>query len=589
MIGLFSDDDRGASFRLFEGPVRIVTATSTSEVLPALVAVESAVDDGLHAAGYITYEAASGLDPALVTCAPRSGPLLCFGLFRGSRLISLDEGETLMKGEADDRPAGDILWTPTISRASYSRSIGRIRCHLREGDCYQVNFTFKITTTFNSQKFEKYFANFIRKKSKYFGYLQTENLYIVSVSPELFFELNEDRLRSRPMKGTSRRGLNIFQDSEHAKKLKNSAKERAENLMILDMIRNDVGRIAEPGTVQVPALFEVETHPTVLQMTSTVECRTTAGFAEILTAMFPCASVTGAPKIRTMQIITQLEARPRGLYTGTMGFLLPGRRARFNVAIRTVEVDRATGGAQYGVGSGVVWDSTADGEYGECLLKADVLTSDDPDFDLLETILWEEDGGYFLIDGHLERLKGSAAYFGYPLCLEGLRRDLDRRQHEMTGCDHRVRVLLSANGDLRIEGHPLRADASGGPGRVGLAQRPVRSTDVFLHHKTTHRRVYEEARMGLPYDDVILFNERREITESTTANIVLRKNSEFVTPILDSGLLNGVFRQHLIDHNKISEMKIFLKELGTFDEIFLINSVRKWLSVSLDCNSQFED
>jgi len=383
------------------------------------------------------------------------------------------------------------------------------------------------------------------------------------------------------MKGTAHRGLTIDQDEENALTLRNSDKNRAENVMILDMIRNDMGKIAEPGTVEVPALFEVETHPTVLQMTSTVECRTVAGFSDIVTALFPCASVTGAPKVRTMQIINRLEGRPRGLYTGTMGYLLPNRRARFNVAIRTVEIDRDAEYAEYGVGSGVVWDSVADDEYRECLLKAEVLTAENPDFELLETMLWDPDQGFFLLDGHLRRLSRSAAYFGFPLRIDDLRRHLQRLEVSMSDMAHRVRVLLSRTGEWNVEAHPLAAESRDEPLVVGLAQRPVLSTDVFLHHKTTHRCAYEEAKLGRPYDDVILFNERGEITESTFANIVIKRGSELITPLLTSGLLNGVFRQKLVDEGLIKEDIIYVKEFCESHNIFLINSVRKWIPATL--------
>ncbi len=384
------------------------------------------------------------------------------------------------------------------------------------------------------------------------------------------------------MKGTARRGLTIDQDEEKAEILRSSVKNRAENLMILDMIRNDMGKVAEAGTVKVPALFEVETHPTVLQMTSTVECRTLAGFAEIVAALFPCASVTGAPKVRTMQIINQLESTPRGLYTGTMGYLLPDRRARFNVAIRTVELDRSTGSAEYGVGSGVVWDSNAEDEYRECLLKAEVLIADDPDFELLETMLWDPDQGYFLLNGHLRRLDRSAAYFRFPLQVNDLRRQLQCMEFAEPRMAHKVRILVSRNRGWRVESHPLAAGFRDESRVVGLARRPVVSTDVFLHHKTTHRRVYEEARKGQPYDDVILFNERGEITESTVANIVIKRESRFVTPPLKSGLLNGVFRQHLMNCGIIIEDLIFVNELSQKTEIYLINSVQKWMPVELE-------
>ena len=252
------------------------------------------------------------------------------------------------------------------------------------------------------------------QQSSYGAYLNTGRYAICSASPELFFELDGDRLRSRPMKGTASRGQTLAADRIQAERLHHSVKNRAENVMIVDMVRNDMARVAEIGSVRVLRLFEIERYPTVLQMTSTVECRTRASLPEIFTALFPCASVTGAPKIRTMQIIRDLEPGPRGVYTGAIGFVAPGRRARFNVAIRTVVVDTVAGEAEYGTGSGIVWESDSAEEYQECRLKARILTVMPRAFDLLESLLWTPESGCFLLERHLDRLRDSAEYFDFP-------------------------------------------------------------------------------------------------------------------------------------------------------------------------------
>ena len=583
VFGLFAENHGGSSFRLFTHPVRVIAAASAAEVFPAIREVESAVDGGFHAAGFITYEAAPGLDPSLVTCEAGDRPLLGFGLFRDSRVIDVSGVEKVMAvGTADQQPP-EMQWTPLVSRASYNRSIRTIKDHLIRGNTYQVNLTFKMLASYDNKMRHNICRRFLKYRNICSGFFRFEDFEFVSFSPELFFELDGTRLWSKPMKGTARRGLTTEEDEENARLLQNSAKNRAENLMILDMIRNDMGKVAEPGSVVVPALFEVETHPTVLQMTSTVECRTAAGFAEIIAALFPCASVTGAPKVRTMQIINQLEGRSRGVYTGAMGFLLPKRRARFNVAIRTVEFHATTGRAEYGVGSGIVWDSTADEEYEECVLKAEILTVEEPEFELLETILWETDGGFFLLDEHLRRVQRSAVYFGFELRVAELRHQLRRMEASFPDSDLRVRVLVSRCGRWRVETHPLLRGTRTRPLVVGFACHAVRSDNVFLRHKTTHRRVYEEAGKDLPYDDVILFNERNEITETTTANIVMRRGTELVTPSLKSGLLSGVFRNYLIDKNQIKEDCIMMEEIKDAKSLFLINSVRKWMPAVVDC------
>jgi len=638
---LVGEGDAGATFRVFQDPVYVVSAFSPFEVLPAIRAVEDRVAQGLHAAGFIAYEAASGLDSILATNHRAGRPLLWFGLFEGSRVVSLREaGQARIShqlptaaGDAQHpavfsrlgvldvlsstppRPSGrqphwaqhlatlatkpgeisglevgtvrsttgdtTLDWLPSMTGSEYGDAIRRIKCHLQDGDTYQVNMTFKMTAR-RSNGIGEIFSRIVRnQRADYSALIVTDEFGVCSASPELFFELKDEQLVSKPMKGTSRRGLTFEEDNNRANSLRLSEKNRAENLMIVDMIRNDMGRIAVPGSVTVPALFEVERYPTVLQMTSTVQCRTRASFSEIVTAMFPCASVTGAPKVRTMEIIRDLECGPRGVYTGSIGYLLPGRLARFNVAIRTVWIDRRSDVLEYGIGSGVVWDSNPSDEYLECLLKADMLTTNRPDFDLLETMLWEENAGYFLLDRHLQRLERSAAYFGFSVQIDQLSTRLHDRSRSMPGPVCRVRVTASREGEVSIKCNPT--DPRGEPvtRRVKLAREPVNSSDVFLYHKTTHRAVYERAIRSRNTDDVLLYNERGEITESTMANIVIKRGDRRVTPPVESGLLAGTFRQKLLDDGEVEEGVISVDEIDTTGRFFLVNSVRKWMPCKL--------
>jgi para-aminobenzoate synthetase/4-amino-4-deoxychorismate lyase len=356
--------------------------------------------------------------------------------------------------------------------------------------------------------------------------------------------------------------------------------------MIVDMIRNDLGRVADVGSVHVPMLFEVTRHPTLWQMTSTVAAVCRKSLVEILAALFPCASITGAPKIRTTRIIAELESTPRGLYTGCIGFIAPGRSAQFNVAIRTAVVDRVAGQAEYGAGGGIVWDSACDDEYSEALLKARILTEQRPEFSLLETLLWTPEEDYFLLDYHLRRLADSAVYFDYALDLGGVRGRLLQQVSSFCGRPQRVRLTVSRDGASEIDAAPLPVPESARPVRLGLAQSPVDSADVFLYHKTTHRQIYESRRQACTEcDDVLLWNERGELTESSIANVVVERDGNLLTPPVDSGLLPGTFRAWLLEQGRIQERVLKVSELGRCSKIYLINSVRKWREAVLAGNA----
>jgi para-aminobenzoate synthetase/4-amino-4-deoxychorismate lyase len=380
------------------------------------------------------------------------------------------------------------------------------------------------------------------------------------------------------MKGTAARGRTLAEDRSNAACLYESEKNRAENVMIVDMIRNDLGRIARTGSVKVPRLFEIEKYPTVWQMTSTVEAVTAASFPKILQALFPCASITGAPKVKTMELIASIETTPRNIYTGAIGFVSPDRRAQFSVAIRTILIDKFTSNAEYGVGGGIVWDSTAAEEYEECLNKAKIILDPPPPrpFQLLETLLWTPDKGYFLLSRHLERLRESALYFDYPYDEALIRKALDEKVEALSSGPYRLRLLLSRNGDVECNFMPLGLP-DGRLLRIRLARQAVHSRAPFLYHKTTRRDLYEKAQASFPdADDVILYNEAGEVTESCIANVVILHNGLLVTPPVRCGLLNGTYRSELLDRGEISEKVVSLFELKRAEKVFLINSVRKW-------------
>ena len=563
----------------FASPTRVVTATQTDEVIPALRAIETAVNQHrLHAAGFIAYEAAAAYGLAVHAPLPDL-PLLWFGLYE-----NVETTEDWASEFADPPPSASYSvdpWQPAIDRTTYETVVGRVKDYLARGHTYQVNHTFPLLATFDGEPRAFFVDLMAAQPTEYAAFIDTGRFALCSASPELFFRLDGERLIAKPMKGTAARGRTLAEDEARIAGLRQSAKNRAENLMIVDMLRNDLGRVAQVGSVTVPQLFKVERYPTLLQMTSTVTARTNASVVEILASLFPCASITGAPKVRTMQIIRELESQPRGVYTGAIGFIGPERQARFNVAIRTVLIDRERRQARYGVGGGLVWDSDAGSEYRECLLKARVLTERRPAFRLLETLLWEPENGYFLLAAHLARLADTAVYFNTPLDRAAIEARLVELASTLSEAS-KIRLLVKLDGAFAVEVAPLTQGALPQPVRVGLARTPVDSSTIWLYHKTTRREMYDAARASrLDCDEVVLWNERGELTEASTANVALDLDGEWVTPPVTSGLLAGTFRNGLLATGQIRERILTPADLHAARHIALINSVRKWRAAVL--------
>lgn len=567
------EDDRSFGFSGFRSAV---TAREAGDVRRALADVESAVADGLHAAGFVAYEAAAGLEPkaAVKSPAPGGPPLVWFGLFESRQLIRPDD---TADGPVDEAPC----WTPSLSRERYVDDLAAIRAYIASGDTYQVNHTFRTTATLGADRWAFYRAVCRSQRADYCAFVDTGEHTILSASPELFFSLRDRTLTTRPMKGTHPRGRWPDEDVAFRDRLAASEKDRAENLMIVDLLRNDLGRVSETGSVEVSDLWRVEPYETLFQMTSTVRSRVReqATLVDLFEALFPCGSVTGAPKIRTMEIIDDLEAEPRGVYTGAVGYLSPGPDACFSVAIRTVTVENETGNASFGVGGGITWDSDADGEYAECETKMRVLTERRPDFSLFETVRTDGDAGVFLRDRHLERMARSARYFGFPFHrsrAETLLDEAARSSRESL----RVRLVLSPRGGLVTEASPMSPAVPEYTAAISPAR--VDTGDVFLYHKTTRREAYARALEACDgVDDAILVNERGELTEFTIGNLVVELDGRMLTPPVDSGLLRGTFRDHLVDTGAVEESTLTPGDLQRASNVYMVNSVREWVPVTL--------
>lgn len=586
-----------AGWMAFEEPVGVVVAGEVEAVGEVLDEVARRVEEGLWAVGFIAYEAAPGFDGALRTRQPAADgpPLAYFALHRGPRRRSE------LGGLRSSYELGE--WQASVDRGTYRATVEEVRRRIALGDTYQVNFTYRLRASFAGDP-QGLFGDLTRAQAGGLAaYVDTGDHAVCCASPELFFELRDGVVTTRPMKGTAPRGRFPAEDAAAAAALVTSEKERAENLMIVDMMRNDLGRIATPGSVEVPHLFTAERYPAMWQMTSTVTARTEASTAEVFAALFPCASITGAPKAATSAIIAELETAPRGVYTGAIGYLAPGRHARFAVAIRTAVVDRRQGRVEYGVGGGIVWDSEPEREAVETEIKARVLRQPPAvDFSLLETLLWTPQGGYFLEGEHLDRLRASASYFDFAVDLDAVRRALaaaveERGRREEPGQRNpmRVRLLANRSGAIRAEATPLvagvgtaargaatRAEAEGEPPVVVAgAEAPVDDSDVFLFHKTTRRGVYEAAltaarRRNPEAEEVLLWNRRGQLTEAATANLVVDLDGELVTPPVESGLLAGVFRRHLLEVGEVGERPVAVADLGRAAGLWLVNSVRRW-------------
>ncbi len=527
--------------------------------------MDRAATENRFAAVFLAYESSPAFDPAMRARPPADGPLAGCIVFDEPPVFR----ERLTNGDGAPLLIPRGAWTPDIDAAAHAKAVDAIRARIAAGDTYQVNYTFRLRTPAPEDPWRWFLSRWRAQPVPWAAWLRMGGLTIASLSPELFFAVDGNEIRCRPMKGTAARGRWPAEDEERRRALAASPKDRAENVMIVDMARNDLGRIARPGSVRAVSLFDVEAYRSVFQMTSTVRAETTAPPSEILRALFPCASITGAPKIAAMNIIEELEASPRGVYCGTVGFIAPGRRWRFNVAIRTLTV--RGGFAEYGVGGGVVWDSTAKSEFAEAHAKALAVTDPDPPFELFET-LRRRNGRIFLWREHLDRLRASAAFFGFPP--PNPETLLSAIMSATPPADARIRLRYSDEGVVSVDVEPLPSRTKR-PVVLALDDRPTDRTSKWLYHKTTRRETYAAARARHPEaDDVLLWNEAGELMETTIANVFLRMDGRWFTPPIGSGLLAGTLRARLLARGWARERVLTLEDLRAADRIALANSVR---------------
>ena len=558
------DDARQRLTRQLSNPVRTLIATQLNEVHGVLEEVEEASRNGLYCAGYVSFEAADAFsDGAHFTPVKHGSVLAQFALFENCETYSWSESPV---SALDQKP-----WECQTSEHSYQEKVQSILDSIANGDVYQVNLT-SMHQSSAVQPSELYSQLLSAQQPSYGALLEFEDVSIVSGSPELFFEWRNDHLRTRPMKGTIRRGRFESEDQALALSLHQSTKDQAENIMIVDLLRNDLGRVAKTGTVSVNELCVIEGYPTVWQMVSEISCTTRddVSLDSIFDALFPCGSVTGAPKSSSLRIIGELEDQPRGVYCGAIGLVAPASgaiSATFSVGIRTAEV-LPNGDARYGSGGGVVSDSTPQAEYNEMILKSGVLTMSAP-ADLLETFRFVPGEANSHIEDHLARLKSSAAQLGHRVP-EDINELLTSELKELT-FDARVRLTLSMSGSVGIETAP--APSKRDLVTLAFSNNPVDSSDLRLFHKTTNRAIYE-CRRQENVDDVILINERGECTETTIANFAIQLHGNWFTPPLSSGCLPGIERASLLAQGVLEERILLPQDVKDADQIIIFNSLR---------------
>jgi para-aminobenzoate synthetase/4-amino-4-deoxychorismate lyase len=598
-----AEPGRDTFSRLFTAPLRVHVANDSADIPEIFAEIKSAIEAGYYAAGYFAYECGSCFEPKAAIHPSRPGqPLAWIGIYNRCHLFDHRTGAFVdgnPPGLADCRakaveqpfpaaPPFDAHFS--LTEQQFAERIDAIHEWIRSGDVYQLNFTAPIRVHAPGSPADLYQRLRHRQPAPYGAFLHTQpDRRILSFSPELFFRLDAcqldetgliRRIVTRPMKGTAPRGRTTREDRDQAEWLHNDPKNRAENVMIVDLLRNDLGRLCEYGTVRAEDLFAVERYPTLWQMTSTVtgELRPEVGFHQIFRALFPCGSITGAPKVRAMQLLAEIEPQPRGVYTGAIGFFSKEQTV-FNVAIRTLELDGDCG--TMGVGSGIVIDSNPAEEFRECLMKAEFLTRAPSTFpehlSLVETLLWN--GEYPFVELHLDRLEDSADYFDFPCDRAATKAALFAHSAAFPDCiPQKVRLLLNRGGELHIKNEILSGFDNPKPARIRIAAQRTDPQDPMLFHKTSHRPIYARAfkdAIDAGFDDVLFLNLRGEVTEGAIHNVFIEKDGRWFTPPIQCGLLAGVQRRHLLETRpSAAERVLHLDDLREADAVYLCNAVR---------------
>ena len=546
----------------FTQPIKELKTRDLVEVAGLLAQVESYQEQGYYVVGYVSYEAAPAFEEKLVV---HKTPLLGEYLLYFTVHDRVETSPIPLTYEEVDLPSN---WQEVTSAEDYEKAIAQIHHHLRQGDTYQVNYTVQLKQDLSANPFAIYNRMVVEQEAGYNAYIEHDEMAVISMSPELFFEQNDRELTTRPMKGTTQRGVTDQEDLAQASWLEQDPKNRSENMMIVDLLRNDMNRISEVGSEHVERLCQVEQYSTVWQMTSTIESqlRLDVDLVAIFRSLFPCGSITGAPKIATMKIIKDSEPQPRGVYCGTIGLLLPNGRRIFNVAIRTIQLHQ--GKAIYGVGGGITWDSTWESEYREVHQKAAVLYRKQARFKLITTGRISQKQLLFE-DQHLERLTKASRYFAYPFDPEELRQKIEE---ECRACashqDYRLRISLSKSGEIELS-RQILTPLSPSFCKAKLCLQEADLNQAFTYFKTTHR-----PHLSLGKQEIIYHNAAGELLETSIGNLVLKIDGKLYTPPINLGILSGIYRQHLLGKGQVEEKILTLADLNQAEAVYGCNAVR---------------
>lgn len=573
-----SSDDTEARFSLFTNPIDIISAQKPGDIIPSIHKMEKLLERGKILAGFFSYEASIGLDSSKkVHSVPTNFPLLWFGVYEKPTITFCNKDIPHMgKKHTID------TFENEISQSEYCRIADKIINYISAGDIYQANVTFRAQARCNCDPVSLFYSSLLYHPVPYAAFVNIDSHYIISNSPELFLDCNAGYIRSMPMKGTSKRDPVNEIDKKRKENLKYDEKNRAENVMIVDMVRNDLGRICTIGTIHVDSLFRVDTYPTVHQMISEVHGHLSANSSleNILQATYPPASITGAPKIRAMQIIAECERSPRKVYTGSIGCFTGVHDFCLNVAIRTLIHDKSET-IELGIGSGIIADSNVETEWNECLLKSSFVSFMKSDFFVLETMLWDSYKKEIIyLEEHLARAKNTLEYFGWNTDMNNAIKELKQSTNSLQSMPYsRVRLLISAQGKAVVNVTQLHT-----PGwnvknpRIRISKNIVDSNNVFLYHKTTHRTLYDtEYNNTLKdgFDEVVFVNENNYITEGAISNIFICKNNKWYTPAIHCGLLPGIWRKKCIEKLNAKEACLSIDDLLSADIVMIGNSVRE--------------
>lgn len=584
-IFVLLEDCVSGEHKYFCNPEKIICCTDPARIGEALHDVDAALANGFYVAGFMAYELGYVLEEKLKPLMPQTlnTPLIWLGVYR-----NLEKEKVDVSGEAEIK-----CLSPTWNKATYKTAFDRVKKYIGEGDVYQIDLTFKMLFDVVGEAAALYARLKRQQQARYAAHIHFNETDILSLSPELFFKIKDGSIYGRPMKGTAPRGAIVNEDNINIKNLSNDAKQRAENLMIVDLMRNDFGRIAELGSVEVTDLYSIETLSSLHQMTSGIKARLKKGVgaSAIIRALFPCGSVVGAPKIRAQQIIQELEELPRGIYTGAIGYFAPNGEAQFNVAIRTLALNAGKG--EMGIGSGVVFDSNVSDEYAECLLKAKFLQHAgyrvSPEwayegFELFETLLWKPGSGFYLIERHVARLKNAARHFDFQYKESAVLKALNESIADMQTVQ-RVKLVLKSDGGVAISCADLGINKK--IWNVKIAEQKLNPEDEFLKYKTTKRDLYDAELAKAKaegFDEVLFLNNKDELCEGAITNIFLEKGGKLYTPACSSGLLPGTLRAELLETGKAQEKVLYMDDLRSAEKIYVGNSVRGLIEAQIDIN-----